>query len=373
MKQVLQPGFESPARIHQKDRRPYLRVGRVFNVNAAQNTVDVAFMDGSGVCLKVPVLSTSGNTMSGLNYHLNPYLKSEDDNLPQGSGKRDLYAVIAYIHGLDATPVVLGFKTPDFHQLSFPNGTGFENHYIDRHPSDRYHRIVGDTVAEMGGTDAPTEEELYWPDGSYFKIYHSTPALTELTGQNEDHDVQPFRLKSEAAKGFYFQHASGAIVKIDPSGDIQIKHPSGSLISMATATTGATAQVNPNSSVESANNPPTTPSADPIQVHIEHSSGTTLNVNADGDMEVSGATTINIQAVSPLTLGSQSSVTITDGYGTTVGLGADGNYDITGPTAVNIVADTAINLTAPSIVLSADSIQLDAASVTINGAQVETV
>lgn len=311
MKQVLQPGFESPARIHQKDRRPYLRVGRVFNVNAAQNTVDVAFMDGSGVCLKVPVLSTSGNTMSGLNYHLNPYLKSEDDNLPQGSGKRDLYAVIAYIHGLDATPVVLGFKTPDFHQLSFPNKEGFENHYIDRHPSDRYHRIVGDTVAEMGGTDAPTEEELYWPDFSYIKIFDSDKALTCLTGQNVDHDVQPFRVKKEQRKGIYFQHSSGTRFLITPDGQIKISHHTGSWISISPETDDVEAETNPLSTIDSQTNPSTSADSSPVQIHIEHSSGTTMTILSNGDISINGVGKLDIHSGGDMAITSDTQITMT--------------------------------------------------------------
>lgn len=292
MKQVIQYGYLPNPGVTPGSLQFSLKIGRVQKVNAGTKTIDVVMLDGTGMYFEVPVIGPTASTMSGMVHLPDPHLRNDDDYSMYGDEKRDVYAIIGFVNGVGKFPICLGFRHPNVNQLSFPNGTGFENHYIDRHPGDRYHRIVGDTVTDMGGTDAPTEEELYWPDGSYFKVHHSTPALTTLTGENVDDDVQPFRLKKETAKGFYFQHSSGAILKVDASGDIQIKHPSGSWFTMADTTTGATAQTVPNTTIDSENNPPTTPSAAAIQIHIEHSSGTTITV------EHSGA--ITIQAVGPI-------------------------------------------------------------------------
>lgn len=310
MKHVLQSGFYPRPNVTPGTDQFSLKLGRVQKVNAGAKTIDIVLLDGSGMLFDVPVVGPAASTMSGTSYLPDPHLKDDDDYSMYGDEKRDLYAIIGFANGVGKLPVCIGFRHPNQHQLSFDNGTGFENHYLDRHAGDRYHRIVGDTVAEMGGNDAPTEEEVYWPDGSYFKVYHSSPALTELTGQNVDDENQPFRLKSETTKGFYFQHASGAIVKIDATGDIQIKHPSGSWFSLAASTSAPTAQTLPNTVIDSVNNPPTTASPSAIQIHIKHSSGTTINIDASGNISISGGGTLGIHSDGAMTVSSDSTVTV---------------------------------------------------------------
>jgi hypothetical protein len=222
MKQVIQRAFQPCPNPSPKNNQPLLRVGRVIEVNQAQNTVTLAMMGGEGVLFNVPVIGGVSSTLGGMNYLPKPIKENDDDADPAGRGKKDIFAIVGFINGVGTMPVVLGFKHPEVHQLSF-DGVGFENHQIERHDSDRYHRIVGDAQDSV-----PCEEEYYWPDGSYFKVWDGSKDLTDLTGKNQDSETQPFKVKSDdSAKGFYFQHSSGAKIYIEKNGDIFIQGPSG--------------------------------------------------------------------------------------------------------------------------------------------------
>ncbi len=214
MQQVLQRAFV-PGPDNPKAYQPLIRRGRVININEAVPTVDIAMMDGSGIYVNVPISSEAVSTLGGKAYLPSPIKSNPSDNLPTGYGKRDLFAIVAFLDGNGTMPVVLGFIRPNFHQLSF-RGAGFENQMMDRHDSDRYHRVWGD--AENG---VPCQEELYWPDGSYLKISAESTTLTDLSGQNEDAAKTPFEVKNDdPVKTFYFKHASGTVIEVQANGTI---------------------------------------------------------------------------------------------------------------------------------------------------------
>lgn len=219
MRPVTQRGFEDCPNSSPKNNQPLLRVGRVISVNQAQNTCTVAMMGGEGVLFNVPVIGGVSSTLGGTNYLPKPIKKSETDSEPIARNKRDLFVVVGFVNGSGTMPVIMGFKQPEVHQLSF-DGAGFENHKIERHDSDKYTRIIGDAAAGV-----PCEEETYWPDGSYFKVWDGSSGLTDLAGKNKDNAAQPFKVKADdPAKGFYFKHSSGTEVFITKTGEVHIKN-----------------------------------------------------------------------------------------------------------------------------------------------------
>lgn len=311
MRQVTQYGYLPNPGVTPGSLQFSLKIGRVQKVNAGAKTIDIVMLDGTGMYFEVPVIGPTASTMSGMVHLPDPHLRNDDDYSMYGDEKRDLYAIIGFVNGVGKFPICLGFRHPNVYQLSFPNKEGFENHYIDRHPGDRYHRIVGDTVTDMGGTDAPTEEELYWPDFSYIKIFDSDKALTCLTGQNVDHDVQPFRVKKEQRKGIYFQHSSGTRFLITPDGQIKISHHTGSWISISPETDDVEAETNPLSTIDSQTNPSTSADSSPVQIHIEHSSGTTMTILSNGDISINGVGKLDIHSGGDMAITSDTQITMT--------------------------------------------------------------
>lgn len=224
--QVIQRAFDNNT--SPRNNQPLLRVGRVIAVNQAQNTVHIAMMGGEGVLFDVPVIGGVSSTLGGSNYLPKPIRRDADDAEPTARGKRDLFVIVGFINGVGTMPVVLGFKRPEVHQLSF-GGKGFENHKIERHDSDRYSRIVGDASEGI-----PCEEEQYWPDGSYFKVWTGSKTLTDLAGKNADAAKQPFKVKSDdPAKGFYFKHSSGTQISVEKNGDVSIQTAQGFIFKLA--------------------------------------------------------------------------------------------------------------------------------------------
>lgn len=227
--QVTQRGFEPFPNASPRNYQPLIRIGRVVKVNQAQKTVDVALMGCEGVLRGVTVLENMASTRSGVSYMPTHQKNSDDDEKPSGHGIRDMYAIVAHVDGVGSLPIVIGFKHPETNQLSFPH-EGYENQYLFRHESDRYHRIVGDAL-----NDIPMEEELAYPDGSYWKVFTSSSALTDLEGKNEDNKKTPFKAKKdEAAKGYIFKHTSGTTITVAASGAVTINAVSDINIESAT-------------------------------------------------------------------------------------------------------------------------------------------
>jgi len=268
-----------------------IRLGKVIASDPEAKTVDITMVNGSGVHYNVPVLTSFASSSSGLSHLPKPHNpKTEDEDgydTPVGYDKRDIYAIIGFVEGIGTIPVVLGFMYPDENQLSFPDSVG-TNQKLDRHEGDRYHRITGDTVSENGGEDVSSEEEIRYPDHSYFKVVKKggTRNLTDLSDQNRDAEKTPFQLKKEDRKGYYFQHTTGSRVFMGHDGEIKVSHRSGTWISIgpdiddiAKATAGG-------KTIDSANDPPASGDESTAQVHIGHSSGTTITVDASGKVTI---------------------------------------------------------------------------------------
>ncbi len=231
---VIQAGFEpnNPTLISW---RPYNKLARVVKTRPAAKTIDVAFVDGSGVAVNVPVIVEAASTRSGLSYLPDTNLE-DDDYRSEGNGRHDMYAVISNIHGDANFPICIGFKHPEDHQASFSNDH-HPNMRLERHESDRYSRIVGDALKGV-----PCEEEHYWPDGSYMKVYDTDSGLTDLSGKNEDAKSQPWSVKSDdSPKGFILKHPTGAAIHITPAGEINIAGANGESASVSGGTVTWTA------------------------------------------------------------------------------------------------------------------------------------
>lgn len=302
--EVRQKGLAGSGRGNPKNFQLGLRFGKVVGVDQGQKTVDVALFDGSGTFYDCPVLAQNASTASGLSYLPQMHLDSEETASPMACHKRDVYAVIGFVDNNGVLPVVIGFVFPQLNQLSFPNVEGHENEKLERHEGDQYRRIFGDTVSELGGQDVPSEEEIRYADNSYFKAYQDSKALADLT-DNDDAATQPFKVKKEERKGFYFQHSSGTAVLIDPDGQIKVSHNSGTWLSISPETSDVVREAVPLNTVDSAENPPTPPSGQTVQVHVKHSSGTRLTIEASGRVELYAVgeikleSTSNIKAVAP--------------------------------------------------------------------------
>lgn len=304
---MMQKGFERNPKRSPKYWHNILQMGKVIGVKADKKTVDIVMMNGGAVHYDVPVLAPMASTSSGLS-HLprpqNPKANTEEGyDFPIAYGGRDIFAIVGFVEGVGTMPVVLGFRYPAENQLSFSNSVG-ANHYIDRHESDRYHRMIGDTVEENGGADVASEEEIRYPDDSYFKVVKNggSRALTNLSELNRDAETQPFTVKKENRKGFYFQHASGTRVFIGPDGEIKIGHHTGSWISIGPDSSELAAEAVSIGEVESKNDPPTAANANKVKIHIEHSSGTTITVLENGKIEIEAVATVDIAGAAGATV-----------------------------------------------------------------------
>lgn len=290
---MIQKGFEQNPNKSPKYWQSTLKLGKVIGVKADDKTVDIAMMNGGATYYDVPVLAPMATTSSGIS-HLpkphNPKAKTEEGyDVPEAFEKRDIFAIVGFVEGIGSMPVVLGFQQPKVSQLSFSNLVG-ANHHIDRHESDRYHRITGDTVAKFGGADVSGEEEVRYPDNSYYKVVKAggSKALTDLSQKNRDKDTQPFTVKKEDRKGFFFQHVSGSRVWIGHDGEIKIAHHTGTWFSIGPSTGNVDAETVSIKSVDSANDPPAVADSSTAQIHIEHSSGTKINIDASGNLTITG-------------------------------------------------------------------------------------
>ena len=294
----MQRGFEKNPNRSPKRWQDSLKLGKVIGARPEDKTVDIVMIDGGATHYNVPVLAPMASTSSGLS-HLpkpqNPKANTEEGyDWPVTYGGRDIFAIIGFVEGIGTMPIVLGFRYPAKNQLSFPDSAG-ANQYLDRHESDRYHRITGDTVAENGGADISGEEEIRYPDNSYFKVVKSGGSrdLEDLSAKNQDTQT-PFTVKKEDRKGFYFQHASGTRVFIGHDGEIKIGHHGGSWVSIGPDIGELPAAQAAVKTINSKNDPPAAANSSPVKMHIEHSSGARITIDTSGKIEITGVATVEI-------------------------------------------------------------------------------
>ena len=303
-----------------------IKCGKVIGAKPEEKTVDVVLLTG-GVFYGCKVLAPMATTSTGLSYlpkmHLDKEPSESGYDIAKAYGKRDIFAIIAFIEGQGGVPVVIGFLFPEKNQLSFPF-IGYENQKLDRHESDRYHRIVGDTVASLGGEDVAGLEETRYPDNSFMKVYPDggSKGLENISTGVLDQEETPFKVKKEERKGFYFQHSSGSAVHIDPDGQIKISHHKGTWLSIGTNDADISRETVEVPTVDSENSPPTAASTNPTKVHIEHESGTSITIAADGKITIDSADQIAINGSGAIDIEGSSDILI---HGT-------GNVDIEGAT-----------------------------------------
>ena len=348
--EVRQRGFEPIVNNQPKNFQYGLRVGKVIRVDQGQKTVDVSMMDGSGIYHDVPVLSSLATTASGISHLPQMNLPDSERSAPEAFSKRDIYAIIGFVNSTGTMPIVVGFKHPEINQLSFPYKEGFENQHIERHEGDQYRRVVGDSVSDLGGEDVLSEEEIRYPDNSYFKAYGSNKALTNISQENDDAESMPFKVKKEERKGFYFQHSSGTKVLIDPDGQIKISHHTGTWISISPDEADLVVETVELETVDSATNPPTAAAADPVKIHIEHSSGTKMTIQTDGQIDVVCVADINVTSDNDINVDAANDVNVTVGNNATVEVAANAEVTVGGDATVeaggqiNVTAGTGVNI-----------------------------
>ncbi|MCG8633206.1 MAG: hypothetical protein MI863_05225, partial [Desulfobacterales bacterium] len=217
-----------------------------------------------------------------------------------------------YVENNGKFPVVLGFKQPEVSQLSFSDSAG-KNHKLERHESDRYSRILGDTVSENGGEDVSGEEELRFPDHSYFKVVPTGGSrdLADLSQLTRDSDEIPFQLKREGGKEFFFQHSSGTRVLIGRDGEFKISHQAGTWVSIGPDTGDLPLAAACGRTIDSKNDPPAEPDCSAVQVHIGHSSGTSVTIDAGGNITAKSTGSVHVNS-SDITLGAGTAYKLLD-------------------------------------------------------------
>lgn len=312
MTEVRQIGLGANAGRTPTNMQMGLHIGKVIAVDQAAKTVDVAMLNGDGTLYGVLVATSMLTTASGTSYLPEPHIPEGGGGTPLGDSKRDMFAIVGFINGARTLPIVLGFRPPMANQLSFPSGEGFENQKLERHEGDRYHRIVGDTVAVLGGVDAVSIEELRFPDNSYLKVFADDKALTNLSGENEHDGLTPFKVKKEERKGFYFQHASGTAILVDVDGHLKVSHQTGARIAIGPDSTDIVREVVELDTVDSLASPPTAADDSPVKISLVHPAGTSLEVAGTGE----------------LTIISGKAVGLTHGSGTTIGVAEAGAVTI---------------------------------------------
>ena len=303
---VQQRGFGPNPKTSPKNWQYALKFGKVIDIDPAEKTVDVVLMTG-GIYHRCPVLAPMASTSSGFSYlprmHLEKPSGEEGFDIAKAFGKRDIFAVLGFIEGQGTMPAVLGFVFPEKNQFSFPY-FGYENQRLERHESDHYHRLIGDTVAALGGTDVPGVEEIRYPDNSYFKAYPagSSKALADISQGVVDKAATPLIVKKEERKGFYFQHASGTRILIAPDGEVKVSHHTGTWFSIAPGTADIPLETVTLPTKNSVTAPPTAASAETTQVHIKHSSGTTITIDATGKIVMNAVDDINATTIGDISL-----------------------------------------------------------------------
>ena len=311
---IIQNAFKSNNLPSPRNWQYGLKCGKVVGVKPEEKTVDVVLMTG-GIYYGCKVLAPMATTSTGSSYlprmHLDKKPTESGYDIPRAFGKRDIFAIIAFIEGQGGSPVVLGFIFPEKNQFSFPF-EGYENQKLDRHESDRYHRIVGDTVERLGGEDVAGTEEIRYPDNSFMKIYPDGESknLENISTGILDREETPFEVKKEERKGFYFQHSSGSAVQIDPDGQIKVSHHKGSWLSIGSSDANISKETPAIPTIDSVNNPPTAASSSSTKVHIEHESGTKISIATDGKITIDSVAKIEIDGASDIDIHAAANIDI---------------------------------------------------------------
>jgi hypothetical protein len=149
------PGLDSSTYTPISGRPAIIKEGKVFSVHRDDQSVDVAFLDGS-LARHVPVLSGALSTTSGFAHLIAPVYDKEirqRKTYPDSTNElvqppwnqskkgRDIYAVILQSdgHGFGVgNGYVVGFYAPQVSEMMFPPGEGneFSDLMLFRHPSD---------------------------------------------------------------------------------------------------------------------------------------------------------------------------------------------------------------------------------------------
>jgi len=204
-----------------------LRTGRVIGAHWEDHTVDILATDNS-TYMHVPIISG----WAGLDYGewSRPQLAEETtDGLTAGeafsiapTGKRDSYALFAFVEGFGVMPIVLGFFYPEVSQMMF---SGLQR--LTRHVGDTFTAIGSDGVNYLA----------FNKDGSAisFNVGDPRPPIVTLTDydQRSEPEGRPHNITLYLANGskveldgatgdILIQSESGARIDILSSGDMSV-------------------------------------------------------------------------------------------------------------------------------------------------------
>jgi len=186
-----------------------LQIGKVISVYPDSHCVDIALLRG-GVARKVQVLAPYASSDTGVAFLPKPGLVSPEQKLagivdtPRPGSGRNVFAVVGYLEGQIHSPICLGFLFPDDAELlSLQAGV-----QVDRREGGTY---------IYAGDDG--EFNINHPSGIHIHIGRAAGAKTLDNTFNKR-----WKDGKNVVPEFYFslKHFSGAIISVDPDGNIQI-------------------------------------------------------------------------------------------------------------------------------------------------------
>ena len=204
----------------------HLLVGRVLNVDPANDTVDVALVVGGLVRGARLLRQRAGRREGQMGMPLiTPARGLQDLDTDPGS-LRDCWCVVGFAAGQLDQPVVLGFLYPTATELALVGPEGVE---VDRHQSDHYLlRCFQGSVAD--GT-ARAVYECVHPDGSYLRFGPAVAGddpdarvdLARYQRQGPDGQDLPWSPRQDPPARLVLAHASGARLGIDETGLLYLR------------------------------------------------------------------------------------------------------------------------------------------------------
>lgn len=197
----IRDGFQEQWR---PDREAYaLRLGAVVGVHWEDHTVDVAWPNGGGRT-HIPV----AEAWAGSDYG-DIWTPPAPDAAPTATttvqARRDTLAIVGYLNGSTASPIVLCFVYPEVSGMMLKD-------------LQRYTRYVGDSFA--GVTQDGDQYLAYDRDGSYLGFHAAGSGMPPtMVGADYDRQSQP----AHAPRGFTMRLADGTVVRLDErAGDLTL-------------------------------------------------------------------------------------------------------------------------------------------------------
>jgi cell wall-associated NlpC family hydrolase len=182
-----------------------IRAAKVVGANWEDHTVDIAWPNGGGRT-HVPVMEMWAGSDYGDLWH--PQHAPADPNVPEGAAQqtgRDTYCLVAFINGVTALPIVIGFFFPEVSAMMHDN---FQ--HLTRYANDTY-----------SGVSKDGDHYLAFDAHGAFVGFHkpgSGQAPSVRGGSDYDRRAQP----GEAVRSFTTRLPVGSTHRLDgATGDIQ--------------------------------------------------------------------------------------------------------------------------------------------------------